>query len=392
MRELPILACAIALVVAATAAAEQSRRGGKAEAEPAFALVDDFADGDLATATLGAWMATDDRDQGGSSAAALVIDAAGYEDDAAARLSFTLGDGFTSKAGKAESPRAFLALLMGAKFGVVADLSENTGVRFQARAEGLEAITFLVLSIADGKPLYWVATREVKAEWDQLDIAWTDCKRIGGEESEQLDPATVTLLAIGTGFELPPGTKGAIVVDDFGLLRRSEKELALEASVTSQYRFAELAFEAPQRGWSWEAGKLSWPAKGAEIEFKAFLIDGDRRVPFAEGIDADPGNLGELEERYVMALETYGVQVVERGKGEKIKIGRKRAHRYWLVGDLTPALAEKAPQLGKRAYIEVVLIKEGGKTYQIKCLLPEGRRGELLDELHRIVASVRPQG
>ena len=106
-------------------------------------------------------------------------------------------------------------------------------------------------------------------------------------------------------------------------------------------------------GWNWNGKKLAAPGKGCEIEFDAYLIDGDRRVPCAEGLTADPGNVGELEDCFVTALEIAGLQNLKRSKRARIKIGRKRGHRFSVSADLPEKLAKSLPQMKGMVFLEV---------------------------------------
>ena len=357
-------------------------------AEPV--MVDNFEDGDLASSEAGNWIAVLDCDEGGSSQGTAAIVDEGYRSKHAVRFTYKQGKRYLHKdTGEAKDPFVLLGLMMGEQFSETRDLSSYEGIGFQVKGRGVFTVIMVILN--NGKMELWHHLFEVaETTWQKTALPFDEFDLLGKtaqDSKPEPDLQSVALIAISQRNQESPG-QGMFLVDDFVFLVPADQSVVGAEPI----QFGKLTIHRPSRQWVWEpakeTSKLSWKQKGTTIFFIALPMINKWRIPFSDGLSADPGNQKELMKCTCYELGKFGFRNLNSQGTDKVGLKNFTATRFTFSAEITPARAEQLNLAGIKSsavFLQVDFIKHLSTTYEIITILPEASRKEALPIASQII-------
>jgi hypothetical protein len=359
-------------------------------------LLDNFEDSNLVCQLGTTWIAATDRDEGGSSEALLDIAGSGYFSKKAIHVSYQRGSRYQHKTQSIwKDAFAALALLMGEQFGRTRDLSPYHGLSFEAKGQGAFSV-LIICQGQNGMQIFYVNLTHEENGWKKMRVAFSDLRLLGEEKTIQTsDLHAVLLIGVSHIADETPD-HGEFWLDDVALWASGDARPETRHQI-EEIRFGNLLLYKPSIGWTWqpekEISKLVAELRATTMVFIGIPMLNRNRIPFSDGLSADPGNPRELLECTLYELRKLGFQNLQALDNQQVRLKYFPSQRFVLRGEFSSASLEQLKPLGiksNRAYVEVDFLKYKSTTYEIVSFLPEELKKEMLPQIHAILDNLSP--
>lgn len=363
-------------------------------------IVDDFEDGDLLSTKAGLWLAMTDKDEGGSSTGQVSLIEPGYGSSKAILYEYELGKNYLHKDSKeAKPPFTFLGLTMSPKIWQPCDISPYRGICFHVK--GVGQYTVLAITNNQGKVAFFSSTFSSDTnEWKKVTIEFTKLQQVGTVIPHfrvGLDTRNVIVFGISHSNPLTAGY-GEFLVDNFAFLGKTSVPDSVAQEVPEEIRFGNLLFSKPNSNWTWEPGKetsqLTWKLKATTMAFIGIPIIHSHRIPFSDGLTADPGNLKELAACTLYEIGKLGFRKLQAGEHGKIQLKNFQTARLIFSAEYGPEAWQQIKILGiqnNRAFLQVDFIRHRSITYEIVTCMPLDLTKTLLAQTNKIIYNLDKQ-
>lgn len=358
--------------------------------------VDDFEDGNVVSQLGGVWIAATDRDEGGNSHASLQVAGSGYLSKKAIHFKYRRGERYRHKAeGVWKDAFALLALNLSENWGQTRDISQFQGFTCELKGRG----TYTLLASCkgdDGMQIFYKTLPVEENGWKKIQIDFSELRPLGNPDSQSTF-ATSTAMLIGfshAGSEKQ--NDGEFWLDDL-VFYGDAPAVESKRQPPEEIRFGNLLIYKPAAGWSWEPekelSKLVAKLKGTTMVFVGLPMANKNRIPFSDGLSADPGNPRELLECTIYELRKMGLQNLKPVDSERVQLKNFSCQRFVLRGEFPAAVKDELKKMGwrdERAFVQVDFIKHRSITYEIVSLMPEQVAKEMVPQVRAILYELAP--